>query len=147
MTKHARTWGLLGLAFATSTAAATPPAESPTPPAAADSKVAIDPATGKLRPLTPEERQHLQASDRALRSARRAEPAAAGKRGFVAPLTEAESGANRRSLPGGGTAQQVPESMMSELVVSRDADGTLRIRHAGADGHAEPQVAQEAAHE
>lgn len=95
----------------------------------ADSRVGIDPVTGKLRPLTAQERQQLSAQD--AKKARRSEPLGAAKKGFIAPATEAEAQAGQRRLPSGGLAQQVPESMMTQLMVTRDANGQLRIQHAG----------------
>lgn len=110
------------------------------------SRAGIDPATGKLRPLTAQERQQLSAQD--AKKARRSEPLGAAKKGFIAPATEAEAQASQRRLPNGGLAQQVPESMMTQLMVTRDASGQLRIQHAGEgeDGtHADKQ--EGAAHE
>lgn len=147
MKTFARTGWMLCLALAASASTAAPQATEETPPqdrSGSDSKAAIDPRTGQLRPLTREERQQLQAADKALRAARRTEPAAAGKKGFVAPLTEAEAGANQRRLASGGIVQQVPESLMTDLVVVRNADGTLRIGHADADGQ---PVVEEVPHE
>lgn len=117
----------------------------------ADSRAGIDPATGKLRPLTAQERQQLSAQD--AKKARRGEPLGAAKKGFVAPATEAEAQAGQRRLANGGLAQQVPESMMTQLVVTRAADGQLRIQHAneGDDGtHADSTPVEKpegAAHE
>lgn len=100
-------------------------------------KVGIDPATGKLRPLSAEERQQLGQAMRGSQQ-RRVEPAHAGKKGFVMPRTDADALATRRALPGGGTAIQVPESRMSDLVVERAADGALRIGHGNAEHGLQP---------
>lgn len=109
----------------------------------ADSRIAVDPATGKPRPLTAQERQQLSEQRAAAARSRRSEPLAAGKRGFVAPATEAEARASLRTLPGGAAMQQVPETMMSELTVHRDAEGRLHLRH----GDSAPQPNAEPAHE
>lgn len=101
----------------------------------ADMKVAIDPATGKTRPLTRGESRALEAQ--AAAQARRTEPMGAGKKGFVMPGSEAEAAATRRVLPGGAVMQQVPENMMSTLKVTRAADGTLHMHHEGEPSHAE----------
>lgn len=101
----------------------------------ADAKVAIDPKTGKTRPLTAGESRALEAQSKA--KARRVEPMGAGKKGFVMPATEAEAAATRRTLPGGGEMQQVPESTMSTLMVVREADGSMRMYHEGEQAHAD----------
>lgn len=103
-------------------------------PSSADVKVAIDPATGKTRPLTRGESRALDAQ--AAAKARRVEPMGAGKKGFVMPATEAEAAATRRVLPSGAIVQQVPENMMSTLQVTRAADGTLHMHHAGEQSQA-----------
>lgn len=98
-------------------------------PSSADVKVAIDPTTGKIRPLTRSESRALDAQTAA--KARRTEPMGAGKKGFVMPATEAEAAATRRVLANGATVQQVPETLMSTLMVTRAADGTLHMHHEG----------------
>jgi hypothetical protein len=157
---HRSGWLLAAVAIGLATHAAAQTANPQAPPqdpsqavpaTSADSRVAIDPVTGKLRPLTAQERQQLSAQD--ARKARRSEPLGAAKKGFAAPATEAEAQAGQRRLANGGLAQQVPESMMTQLMVARDADGQLRIQHAnaGEDGrsadgtHAEKR--EGAAHE
>ncbi|KAF1717305.1 post-PEP-CTERM-1 domain-containing protein [Pseudoxanthomonas wuyuanensis] len=142
-------WLLAGLAVFPAAQAGSQSTDSSTEaavPATADSKIAIDPATGKPRPLTAEERQQLAAQrPAAAAKSRRSEPLGAGKRGFVAPATEAEAQASLRTLPGGAVMQQVPESMMSELTVYRDAEGRLHLRHG--DSSAAPQSTEEPPHE
>lgn len=101
----------------------------------ADLKVAIDPATGKARALTPGESRALEAQAAAL--ARRTEPMGAGKKGFVMPATEAEAAATRRVLANGAVVQQVPASTMVSLQVTRAADGTLHMHHEGEQAHAD----------
>ncbi len=109
----------------------------------ADVKIAIDPATGKIRPITRGESRALEAQAAAM--ARRVEPEGAGKKGFVMPANEAEAAATRRVLPSGAVVQQVPENMMSTLQVTRAADGTLHMHHGGEQSHA--QAKQELPHE
>ncbi len=136
--KHSHpSWWLLAGFAACLTAQASPQSPPPaaTPPqaetTAADSKVAIDPRTGKLRPLTQEERRQLSEQSRgATAKARRAEPQGAGKKGFVAPASEIEAQASQRRLPTGGVAQPVPESSMTDLMIVRGADGQLHMGHA-----------------
>ncbi|WP_368563090.1 hypothetical protein [Pseudoxanthomonas sp. UTMC 1351] len=152
---HRSRWLLAAIAVGMATHATAQTADPQKPLQAvqetsADSRVAIDPVTGKLRPLTAQERQQLSAQD--ARKARRSEPLGAARKGFIAPATEAEAQAAQRRLPNGGLAQQVPESMMTQLMVTRDADGQLRIQHAGegddgtpGDTHAEKR--EGAAHE
>lgn len=150
--KHSHpSWWLLAGFAACLTAQASPQSSPPaaTPPqteaTAADSKVAIDPKTGKLRPLTQEERRQLSEQSRDAAKARRAEPLGAGKKGFVAPATETEAQAGQRRLPAGGLVQPVPESSMTDLMIVRGADGQLRMGHA--DDASKLQQAKEASDE
>lgn len=120
-------------------------AEPPVSLATADTRIAIDPDTGKPRPLTAEERRQLSEQRTAAAKSRRSEPLGAGKRGFVAPATEAEAQASLRTLPGGAVMQQVPETMMSELTVHRDAEGRLHLGHG--DSGPTPKPTEEPPHE
>lgn len=101
-------------------------------PIAAGQIVTIDPVTGKMRPATAEERQQLQQKSRSSKSTRRAEPQLAGKKGFAAPLTQSDALATQRRLSNGGTVMQVPESYMSDLTVTTDADGKMHVQHSEA---------------
>ncbi|MGS1077096.1 post-PEP-CTERM-1 domain-containing protein [Pseudoxanthomonas beigongshangi] len=133
---HPSWWLLAGFAVCLTAQASPQSAPSAATPAqtdatAVDSKVAIDPRTGKLRPLTQEERRQLSEQSRGTAAkARRAEPPGTGKKGFVAPATETEAQAGQRRLPAGGVAQPVPESSMTDLMIVRGADGQLRMGHA-----------------
>ncbi|KRG68337.1 post-PEP-CTERM-1 domain-containing protein [Pseudoxanthomonas dokdonensis] len=98
-------------------------------PVAAGQIVTIDPVTGKMRAATAAERLQLQQQSPSLKSARRATPQLAGKKGFAAPQTQSEALGTRRRLGNGGTAMQVPESYMSDLTVTTDANGTMHIQH------------------
>lgn len=145
--KHQPWWLLAGIAVCT-TAQALPqqtqaPAASPTP--SSDVKVAIDPRTGQLRAPTDEEIRQLEQQSQTARNARlrRAEPLGAGKRGFVAPASAAEAATSQRALPAGGVAQPVPESLMTNVTVARDANGQLIIRHAADAAHATPTEADD----
>jgi hypothetical protein len=132
---HRSRWLLAAIAAGIATHAAAQTADPQNPSQSAqettsvNSRAGIDPATGQLRPLTAQERQQLSAQD--ARKARRSEPLGAAKKGFIAPATEAEAQGGQRRLPNGGLVQPVPESMMTQLTVTRDANGQLRIRHAG----------------
>ena len=133
-------WLLSGLAAAMAVSATEVPQSGNAEVTVAGVKVGIDPATGKLRPLSSEERQQLGLAMRGSQQ-RRVEPAHVGKKGFVMPRTEAEALATKRALPGGGTAVQVPESRMSDLVVERAADGALHIGHGDAEHGLAPVAA------
>jgi hypothetical protein len=148
---HRSRWLLAAVAAGMATHAAAQIADPQEPSQAVqetsvDSRVGIDPVTGKLRPLTAQERQQLSAQD--ARRTRRSEPLGAAKKGFIAPATDAEAQAGQRRLANGGLAQQVPESMMTQLVVTRGADGELRVRHAGeGDDSTHAKKQEGAAHE
>lgn len=143
--KHQPWWLLAGIAVCVTAQALPeqPSQDSPTATqdAAPGVKVAIDPKTGQLRAPTDEESRQLdqQAQSRAsARSAKRAEPLGAGKKGFVAPGNATEAAAQQRRLPAGGVAQQVPESLMTNVVIHRDASGQLVLQHADTDTVAKP---------
>lgn len=99
---------------ATAIAAEQGPAEEVT---VSDMKVAIDPRTGKLRPLTAAESKALSAA--MLKS---------GYAGFKGqPRTEQEARATKRVRADGSVQVKVPATQMSEMRVVQDADGTLRM--------------------
>ncbi|ENZ94378.1 hypothetical protein O1K_16311 [Xanthomonas fragariae LMG 25863] len=89
--------------------------------ATSSSKVAIDPSTGKLRPLTDAESAAL---DQQATSAARS----SGARTKV-PQTEAAARATERRLPNGTVARKLPATQMSSLVATRQADGRIVIEH------------------
>ena len=117
-------WLLSGVAFA-AVVGATEPEQASKP---ADQvyayyngvKVAIDPATGRLRQPTAAELQQL-------RSALPAQAQAAHER--KAPANEAEARKTLRKLPAGGVEIQVPEDRMSALTATQRPDGTISIGH------------------
>ncbi|MGH8033100.1 MAG: post-PEP-CTERM-1 domain-containing protein [Luteimonas sp.] len=99
-------------------------------------KVAIDPATGKLRQPTAAEIQALRAVI--------APDSRSMSIGKPMPQSQAASNATYRKLKNGGVMVQLPESSMTSLVAVRQADGTLRISDGDSDGRA---ITQEAASE
>jgi hypothetical protein len=99
-------------------------------------KAAIDPATGRLR-------QPSAAEMRALQTKASQPGRMTTLRGAV-PRNEAEARRTLRKLPRGGYAIRVPEDRMSTLSATVQADGSVQLRHADADGKA---PAQEAGHE
>jgi hypothetical protein len=94
-------------------------------------KVAIDPATGRLRQPTAEELKALRASVKQM-------PAA---RGLAKPMPATRADAQRtvRKLPDGSLVADVSEDMLHSVQAVRRADGTLVV--------SEGQPAQEAASE
>ncbi|WAT14493.1 post-PEP-CTERM-1 domain-containing protein [Xanthomonas fragariae] len=111
--------------------------------ATSSSKVAIDPTTGKRRPLTDAESAALdqQAPSTVSSSSAR----------MTVPQTEADARATERRLPNGTVVRKLPATQMSALVATRQADGRIVIEHsqdaeAGQPAHAE-QGALPHAHE
>ena len=94
-------------------------------------KVAIDPATGRLRQPTPDEIQALRANVKQM-------PAARAK---AMPATRADAQRTIRKMADGSVMAQVSEDMMLGVEATRQADGTVKITHAG------DAAAQEAGHE
>ena len=108
--------------------------------AAADepgSKTAIDRETGRLRATTAAEDRALARDAERLGQARRP-IAAPGVAALVRPATESEALQTQVRHADGSVSMLVPESLDSELVVTRDADGRLVISHgkAGEVDHA-----------
>jgi len=93
-------------------------------------KVAIDPATGRLRQPTPQEIQALRASVKQMPTAR----------GKAMPATRADAQRTLRKRADGTMKAQVSEDMMIGVVATRQADGGIRINHEG-------DAATEAGHE
>ena len=94
-------------------------------------KVAIDPDTGRLRQPTPEEATALRASVRLMPKAR----------GKAMPLTRADAQRTIRKAADGSISAQVSEDMLLSVEATRQADGSIKITHAGDAAH------QEAGHE
>ena len=133
-----------GLSLSAAAHAAEPPATDDTATGYfAGVKVAIDPATGRLRAPTAEE-------IRQLRTAAATTPAAApASRGKRAPRNEAEARQTvRRHANGSGVMAEVPEDRMSALVATQTADGRIVLEHrpldaAGVPVQLQPEVASE----
>ena len=133
-----------GLSLTAAATAAEPPATDDTATGYfAGVKVAIDPATGRLRAPT-------AAEIRQLRDAAGAAPArVTTTRGRRAPRNETEARQTlRRHATGAGVMAEVPEDRMSALVATQAADGRVVLQHrpldeAGAPVPAQPEVARE----
>lgn len=89
-------------------------------PASSGLKVAIDPATGKLRALSEEESAALDASS---------VNGITTKRLLVSDPMDAVV---PRAVRAGGFAAKLPQSEMTHLVATRNADGKVVIREVGA---------------
>lgn len=99
--------------------------------------VAIDPATGRLHAPTAAE----------LAALRKAAPRSADRMSIAkpAPKTRAEAARTMRKHRDGSVTMQVSEDMMSNVVATQQADGSIRIDHVDADGHVAPAAQQEGA--
>lgn len=96
-------------------------------------KIAIDPATGRLRPPTAAESAALRASVTKMPTQR--------SKGKAMPKTRAEANRTIRKMRDGSVMATVSEDMMSTVVATRQADGTIRVQHEG------EATTQEAGHE
>ena len=108
-----------GLAFTMVATAAEPPS-TPTTGYDQGMKVAIDPATGRIRTPTAEEIQQLRATVAPARSSLAP----------IAPATAAEARQTIQLTATGAVMAQVPEELMSAMVATRRADGSLQVGHA-----------------
>jgi hypothetical protein len=128
--------GGLALAACLQAHAAEPQATQPEATADAGNAlmVGIDARTGKLRPLTAAQARALSAK------------AAAMPRGHNAfatvPRTDAQVRATVRHHASGTTSARAPLSSMSQISVTRGADGQLQA-HEGAPGDAVPAATQQ----
>lgn len=102
------------------------------------SKTGIDRDTGRLRATTVAEDQALARDAARLQQAQRAS-GAPGVGALVRPATEAEAQSTQRQHADGSVSMMVPESLDSEVLVHRDANGQLVVSHAGDEevGHVE----------
>lgn len=100
------------------------------------SKTAIDRETGRLRATTAAEDRELERDAARLAQEPRGK-VAPGVAALVRPATEAEALQTQVRHADGTVSMQVPESLDSQLVVTRGADGKLVVSHAGApaEGH------------
>lgn len=89
--------------------------------------VAIDPATGRLRAPTAAEQAALRAkAPRAASSTSLAKPG---------PRTRAEAQRTTRRHKDGHVSMQTSDDMMSHVVATQQADGSVVIQHADVDGN------------
>lgn len=127
----------MALCFALPAAAAEPaPADEP------GSKTAIDRETGRLRATTAAEDRALARDAQRLQRERRP-IAAPGIASLVRPATETEALQTQVRHADGSVSMLVPESLDSELLVRRDADGRLVVSH----GRAADEGAKEVGHD
>lgn len=109
---------------------ATPTAQSETQDVVVSGvKVAIDPKTGHIRPLTAAESKQL--SD-AMLKAPPMRTLRAGARASTQPRTMAEARATLRTHADGSKSARIPTSLMNEISVSRDASGKLNYAESNA---------------
>jgi hypothetical protein len=114
----------LALTLALPAFAADPAASEP------GSKTGIDRDTGRLRATTVAEDRELERDAERLRQSARAS-SAPGVAGLVRPATEAEAQQTLVRHADGTVSMQVPESLDSQVLATRDAQGNLVISHAG----------------
>lgn len=89
--------------------------------------VAIDPATGRLRAPTAAEQAALRA---------KAPRAAASRPGTKArPANHAQAGRTVRRHANGMVTAQASEDMLSNVIATQQADGSIVIQHADHDGN------------
>jgi hypothetical protein len=101
--------------------------------------VAIDPATGRLRAPTAAEQAALRNAASRMRSNDAMSIAKPG------PKTRAEAERTMRRHPDGRVSMQVSDDMMTNVIATQQADGSIVITHGNADGHA--PAMEGAAHE
>lgn len=139
-----------GLLVMGSALAADPATPQVAAPQTSSLKIAIDPVTGKRRPLTEAESAALDVQSRQLATAKA--QAKVGKRSASAmgltalPLTIEESMANAKTVDG-ITGFKPTEDMMSSMQVTRNADGTLTIQHSDVSNPGAAAKVEEAASE
>ena len=100
-------------------------------------QVAIDPATGRMRAPTAADRQALSEAIQRDLAKSRATGSVAGQR----PRTESEALSTLRINKKGrvGMAMQVPDNQFNYLTATRNADGSISIRHQGDSEGTAPQ--------
>ena len=99
-------------------------------------KTAIDAETGRLRATTAAEDRALERDAARLAREARAKTGP-GVAALVRPATESEALQTQVRHADGTVSMQVPESLDSQVVATRDADGNLIVTHADAstEGH------------
>ncbi|MBC7990063.1 MAG: hypothetical protein H7Y19_10845 [Luteimonas sp.] len=118
----------LTLGFA---AQAAEPQEQVTDVTYAGVRVAIDPATGKLRPLTAAENKAL--SDAMLKSPRTA-------RVGNQPRNATEAGRTRRVHADGSVSVRVPADQMSQMHATVGADGQVTLHESAAPATSQGEI-------
>ena len=114
----------LALTFTTPAFAADPASSAP------GSKTGIDRETGRLRATTAAEDRELERDAERLRQSAQAQRAP-GLGGIVRPATEAEAQQTMQQHADGSVSMLVPESLDSQVLATRDANGQVVITHAG----------------
>ena len=117
---------LCGLGLGVSAHAAEPPA--PTTAMFSGVKVGVDPKTGRMRPLTPDESRQL---DHALTRGKKPSYPPGLARSFNPPATEVESRRTVRALAHGGIAVKLPAEQYSTVSATRTVTGEVEIIHDG----------------
>lgn len=121
-----------GFCFALSAQAQQPPSSDAPEPQAPAIKVAIDPATGRIRNLTPEESAALSSIPAQKRSA--ADAARYGS----APADNAAAALTVRKAANGSVSVRVPQSAMTQLNARVGADGRIVLSESGHADEAAP---------
>lgn len=124
---------LAGLTVGFAAHAGEPPAAGETTGTYNGVTVAIDPSTGRLRAPTAAELAELRANVPRANAMSLARPG---------PKTRAEAERTTVRHKDGHVSMQVSEDMMSNVIATQQADGSIRIEHADADGHAVPVSTQ-----
>lgn len=137
-------WLISGMALAMSAHATQPvsPAQDDDTDAAIETveyngmKVGIDKKTGKLRPLTAEESQQLDA----ILTQQRASGMVRKSGVTPAPANEAAAVATTRRTASGAMAMKLPQSQMEYITAKRDANGNIVLQHSSEEGTTEEQA-------
>lgn len=114
----------LALVFSVPAFAADPASPEP------GSKTGIDRDTGRLRATTAAEDRELERDAERLRQQSKAQRAP-GLGGLIRPATEAEALQTVQHHADGSVSMLVPESLDSQVMATRDAQGNLVVSHAG----------------
>ena len=100
-------------------------------------QVAIDPATGRIRTPSAADRKAINQAAQRSQLQNRATGSVAGQR----PRTESEALSTLRINKKGrvGMAMQVPDNQFNYLTATRNADGSISVRHEGDSETPAPQ--------
>ena len=121
-----------GLCFALSAQAQQPPSSDAPQQHGPGIKVAIDPATGRIRNLTPEESAALSSAPTLKRTA------ADASRYGSAPVDNAAAALTVRKAANGSVSVRVPQSAMTQLNARLGADGRIILSERGHEDEAAP---------